>query len=255
MIKSIFLWLKNVKTKLRFWFWVLLVGALLVGGFMVFGKKPKTEVFTAEVEQGTIRQELVLTGSVNADKYAKLSFATSGKIAWVNVKEGQEVKKGQALTGLDTTTLNVTYQDAINTYRKYQATAENILDQVKDHSGDETYVQKDTRTTAEVNRDNAYDAVTSAKYNLDNAQLYAPFAGIISSLPFTSPGVNVSSLDTQVEIVDPSTIYFDVDADQNDVTNVNVGQEVRIVLDPYQDKEIMGKVTFISYTPKAGESN
>jgi RND family efflux transporter MFP subunit len=240
-------------TKKRVVILAVVLTAILAGYFFIFNK-PKNEISSANVEKGVVREELILTGSVMAEKHALLSFPTSGKISWVGVSEGQKVYRGQALTSLDKTTLNTTYQQALNTYRDKQASAENTLDTVKDNSDDESFSQKATRTTAEVARDNAYDAVTAARYNLNNATLLAPFAGIVSSLPFTSPGVNVSAADTQVEIVDPATIYFEVDADQTDVTKIKEDQEVIVVLDTYSDKELKGKVSFIAYTPKSGEA-
>ncbi len=230
----------------------MLLIIIAVAGFFILKPKNKTAVQTAQIGKGTVREELVLTGSVSAVKYAALTFPASGKIGWVGVAEGAKVKKGTAITSLDKTTLNSAYQQALSNYRNYQAIADQALDSVKGHDKDETFAQKATRTTAEVNRDNAYDAVTAAKYNLVNSTIYAPFDGIVSSLPYTSPGVNVSFTDVQVVIVDPSTIYFDVDADQNDVTKLKIGQSVVVVLDSYQDKELNGKITFISYTPKAG---
>lgn len=244
----------NIKRKLGKWFWVLFIALIAVGIFFLIKNKNKPEYLSAKVERGLVREELILTGSVEAEKYAKLSFPTSGKIAAVYVTEGQEVKKGLAIISMDRTVLLAAYQQALNNYRKYEASAQNALDSVKDHTGDETYAQKDTRTTAEVNRDNAYDALKAAKYNLDNATVYAPFNGIISSLPYTSPGVIVSMTDTQVEIVDPKTIYFDVDADQNDVTNIKIGQKVAVVLDSFSDKEFSGTVSFVSFTPRLGET-
>lgn len=252
-MKKQFLWLKNRKFGKKFWI-ILVILAIIAGGFVLIKEKNSKNLDSVTVQKGTVKEELILTGSVNAEKYAKLMFPTYGKIAWVGVTEGQEVKKGQALTSLDKTTLNTAYQQALNNYRNYQAAAESALDSVKNHSNDETFTQKATRTAAEVNRDNAYDAVKAAQYNLANATIYAPFAGIISALPFTSPGVNVSLADVQVEIVDPATIYFDVGADQSEVISLVKGQDAVIVLDSYQDKEIIGKISFISFTPKAGEA-
>ena len=246
--------LKNFKTRLGKWFWVILIAVVLTAGFFVFRGKNKKEVSTVKVQKGLVRQELILTGSVNAEKYARLMFPTAGKISWVGVTEGEKVLRGRALTSLDTTSLNAAYQTALNNYRNYQAGAESALDSVKDHSGDETYAQKATRTAAEVARDNAWDAIKAAKYNLDNATIRAPFDGIISALPFPSPGVNVGFTDVQVEIVDPSTIFFDVDADQSEVKDLKVGQGVTIVLDSYRDRELGGAIAFISYTPKPGEA-
>jgi HlyD family secretion protein len=124
---------------------------------------------------------------------------------------------------------------------------------VKDHSTDETLAQKATRTAAESARDSAYDAVKAAEYNLNNSTLYAPFAGVITSLPFPNPGVNVSFTDAQVELVDPESIYFEVEADQSEVTSIKEGMQVSIVLDSFREKTVVGKVTFVSFTPKANQ--
>lgn len=238
------------------WFWVVLIlVGLGIGARFLFANKNKSTINTTTVQKGEVKEELILSGQVKADRYAALSFPTSGKISWVGVAEGDTVRQGTALTSLDKTTLNSAYMQALNTYKSYQAAAENTLDSVKDHDSDETFSQKATRTAAEVARDNAYDAVRAAEYNLKNSTLYAPFSGLVSSLPFSSPGVNVSLGQTQVEIVDPASIYFEVQADQNEVTEVKEGQEVTIILDSFKDKKITGKVSYIGYTPITGEAS
>lgn len=251
---NIFSRLKNLKSRLGKWFWVILIVFVVGIVFFLIKGRSKKEIVTAKVQKGTVMEELILTGSIKAEKHSLLAFPASGKIAWVGVSEGQKVNKGQGLISLDKTILNTTYQQALNTYKDKQAAAEKAEDDVKNHSTDETLTQKSTRTTAQVARDSAWDSMLAAKYNLDNATILAPFAGIISSLPFSSPGVNVSLTDTMIEIVDPATIYFEVDADQSEVTTIKDGQDVVVVLDSYQDEEFKGKVSFIAYTPKAGES-
>lgn len=245
--------INKIKSKLGKWFWVILFALVVgIGLFFYFSNKSKNGSVTTTVQKGEVKEELILTGSVKADRYAALYFPAAGKISGVYVKEGEMVKKGRALTSLDKTTLNVVYQQALNTYKSYQAIAENAVDSVKDHSADETFAQKVTRTTAEVNRDNAYDSVRAAKYNLDNSTLFAPFDGLVASLPFASPGVNVSYADLQVEILDPKSIYFEVEADQSEVINIKENQSVGIILDSYRDKEFFGTVSFVGFTPKAG---
>jgi RND family efflux transporter MFP subunit len=246
--------IKKLKSKLGRRFWIVIILAVLLLVFVISRGKNKNGTAVAVVKRGTVSQELILTGQIGAEKHATLSFPTSGKIAWVGVAEGQMVRKGQALVSLDTTTLNAAYQQALNNYRNYQAAAESALDSVKDHSADETYAQKATRTAAESARDSAYDAVVAAEYNLKNSTLYAPFAGVVASLPFPSPGVNVTYADPQVEVVDPASIYFEVEADQSDVVNIQEKQKVMVVLDSYRDKEFSGIVSFVGYTPRPGEA-
>lgn len=253
-VESLFV-MKKILAKKWLRILVVLIAVLAIALPFIFSGKNKKGVEKVTVERGEIREEMILTGAINADKHAVLYFPTSGKISWVYVKEGQLVKRGQALTSLDKTVLNSAYMQALNTYKSYQASAENTLDSVKNHSSDETYAQKATRTAAETARDSAYDAVKSAEYNLNNSTLYAPFYGVVTSLPFPNPGVNVGFTDPQVEIIDPESIYFEVEADQSEVISLKEGMLVNIILDSFRDKEISGKVSFISYSPKAGETS
>lgn len=249
--------LKEVRKKFFTWkrlaFLIVILG---VGGLLVwkFGIQKKNNVQTATVDRGTVKEELILTGEVKADEYVALRFPTSGKIAWIGVVEGDEVYKGQALAKLDTTGLNSTYQRAQADLRDADATVVRVHDDLKDKAGTESFTQIETRTDAEVAKDKAWEAVVAAEDNLRNANLYAPFAGIVSSLASTSPGVNILATETAVEVVNPATIYFEVTADQNEVNDLHVGQEVTVILDAFADEEVSGTVSFISYTPLAGEA-
>jgi membrane fusion protein (multidrug efflux system) len=235
---------------------LIIILVLIIGGFLVyrFIIQRNGEVETAEVKRGEVVEELILSGEIDADEYAQLALPASGKIAWVAVSEGDWVKKGQALTKLDTTTLNTTFQQARATLRAAEAALENVHDQVKDNDEDETFAQKDTRTAAEVTKDKAYEAYVAAEYNLRNSTLLSPFAGLITFLAHPFSGVNVLFSETQVEVINPETIYFDVSADQSEVIDLHVGQKVSVVLDSISDEEIEGIIDFISYTPKSEET-
>lgn len=236
------------------WKKILVVLTVIAGIlFLVFRNNNKTAK-TTEVKKGDLQEVLILSGEIDAVNYAKLSFETSGKIVYVGVTEGQKVNKGRLISKLDSTVLNSNYQIAMSNLRIYDATAQNVLDQVKDNSNDETFAQKDQRTTAEANKDKAYEAVIVAKRNLDGASLYAPFSGIVTYLAHPFSGVYTSLGAVEAEIIDPTTIYFDVLADQTEVTKLSVGQKVEIVLDPFEDKVFEGKVANISFVPKVGES-
>ncbi len=246
--------MKIIRLAAKRWKLVLFI-LIVLGGilFFVFRNSNK-EIKTTEIQKGKISEELVLSGSVNASNYAKLSFESSGKIVYIGVTEGDFVNKGKLLSKLDTTVLNSNYQIAQANLRLYQATVENVYNQVKDHTGDETFAQKDLRTTAEVNKDKAYEGVIAAKRNLDGASLYAPFTGYVTYLahPFTQVFASVGQ--TEAELIDPTTIYFDVVADQTEVIKLSVGQKVEIVIDPFTDKTFEGRIDRISFTPKVGES-
>jgi len=247
--------LKRVLIRKKLLIIILIVAVIIGFGVWKFVISPKKNgIETTEVKKGLVAEELILSGEINADEYAKLIFPTSGDIAWVGVKEGDYVKKGQYLVKLDTTVLNSTFQQARSTLRAAEATVANVYDQVQDHSGDETYAQRDTRTTAETTKDKAYEAYVAAEYNLRHSILTSPFAGIVSYLAHPFSGVYVMATETQVEVINPETIYFDVTGDQNEVPSLFIGQKVNIVFDAIPDESFEGIVEFVSYTPKAGEA-
>ena len=213
----------------------------------------RNQVETTQVKKGDVTEELVLSGQITADEYTQLAFGTSGKISWVGVKEGDEVKKGYALAKLDTTNLNADYQRALQDLNSAEASLGVVYDTVKGHDKDETLSQKEDRTVAEATKNKAYEAVIKTRQDLQNATLTAPFSGIVTYVANPFSGVNTLASQTQMELVNPETIYFDVSADQSEVTELSLGQKVKIVLDSYPDEQFEAKVSFISYTPKADE--
>lgn len=233
---------------------ILVVLILVIGGLFFYFKNKNIVVKTTIIQKGDLKEEMTLSGEITAVNYAKLSFETSGKIVFVGTTEGSVVKKGKLLSKLDTTVLNSNYQTALSNLRINDATVENIHDQVKNHSTDETYAQKDLRTTAEANKDKAYEAMIIAKRNLDGASIFAPFNGIVTYLSHPFSGVYTSLGVTEVEVIDPNTLYFNTLADQTEVIKLKINQNVKIILDSFENKVFDGQVTNISFTPKPDET-
>jgi RND family efflux transporter MFP subunit len=236
--------------------WKLLVALLVITGIILFFifKNNSKEIKTTEIKKGDIKEELILSGEIDAVNYAKLSFETSGKIIYVGVKEGEKVNKGRLISKLDSTVLNSNYQIALSNLRALEATVDNVHNQVKDKSTSESYAERDTRTTAEANKDKAYEAMLIAKRNLDGASLYVPFNGIVTNLVHPFSGVYTSLGVIEAEVIDPSTMYFRVLADQTEVTKITVGQKTEITIDPFEGKTYEGKVESVGFTPSSGES-
>ena len=91
---------------------IALLALVLVGAGILLLLRPTTGPAraqpvapTAAVARGSIEETASTSGNVVADQEATLAFATSGEIAQVLVREGQQVQAGQALARLDTTSL------------------------------------------------------------------------------------------------------------------------------------------------------
>lgn len=247
--------IKNLKSKLGKWFWILLFIVMILIWRVFFNHPKLAKVQTVKVAQGNLVQSISTSGTIKADQYSQLTFPAGGKIAAVWVKSGEKVQKGKWIAQLDTIPLNAAYQQAVNNYRNYQAAADQALDSVKGHDSDETFAQKATRTTAEVNRDNAYNAMIAAQDNLANATIYAPFDGIMDTVSPSSPGMQVVAASANYTIVNPDSVYFDSEVDETDLPNVSVGLKVNIKLDAYPNENFEGAVSnvgMVAFTSSTG---
>lgn len=151
-----------------------------------------------------------------------MHFKISGKLVYINVKAGDIVTPGQVIAGLDTQDLSITLQQAQNTLRDKQATAQKAEDDVKDYSDDESFTQKVTRTTAQAARDLAFDTVKSAQRAFQDAVITSPIKGVITQA-IEVPGQIVTAADVIAQVVDTSAIYFDAEVDETDIGSVAVG--------------------------------
>lgn len=219
---------------------VVLIIIILLGYNYFLKPKPPTLEF-AEVQRQTIESVVSSSGILTGKEVVNLKFKSSGKIAYMNVKVGDDVLAYQSIAGLDTKLLAIDLQQAQNTLRDKQAAAEKAEDDVKDHSKDESFTQKVTRTTAQAARDSAYDGVKSAQEALNEANLYTPLGGIVTQAPFVA-GQNVSAADVIVQIANISTIYFDTEIDEADIGKVQLGQLAKIKLDATPDEGYQGVV-------------
>ena len=226
----------------------LIAVAIIGGGLWYTSQKPKSDFRTAQITKQNLTETVSASGEVKAENQSELMFSSPGKVAWIGVKEGDVVKKGQALASLDTVLLNTAYQQAAINLRKFEATLDNVHDQVKDNGDDEDFATRDKRTTAETNKDYYYEVLKAAEYNLRNATLVSPISGTVTSIGGLSVGENITaaSMSTRIiRIIDLSSLVFEAIVDEVDFKKINIGQKVEVVLDAFPDEKIPGEVIYI----------
>lgn len=223
---------------------VLAVLAFFIVRGILAGPTPVAPTF-ASASREDIKEIVSASGVLQGGQNAELRFLGAGKLAYLGVKSGDTVTKGQVIARLDTIDLGIALQQAQNTLRDREAAVQKVLDDVKGHSADESFAQKTLRTSAEVARDNAYDAVRAAQAAFRNSVITAPFAGVVTNEITVVPGQNVTAADRIALVSDFTEVAFEADIDESEIGKVALGQEVEISLDSYEDEVFSGRIAQI----------
>jgi RND family efflux transporter MFP subunit len=244
---------KRFFTKKRIILFIIIVIFFFIGKSIFFGSKNNISN-SSVVKRGDIREELALSGEVYAEDHVVLRFETIGRVNWVGVKEGDWVKKGQAIATLDKETLDAALRQAWQNFTAAKAASDKYYDGRKGKS-EESYSEKIERTALDATQNVAYDNVRIAQENLKSAELYSPINGLVVEADPSLAGVNVTALSSaSYEVVDPSTVYIKVTADQTEVGELKNGQTGTIIFDSYLDEKIKGTIKDISFAPAKDET-
>jgi RND family efflux transporter MFP subunit len=231
---------------------LLVIVVFFLGKYLLIDSKKTVSNFVA-VRRGDIKEELTLSGQVEADDHIVLNFRTPGKVNLVAVKEDDWVKKGQIIAALDTQILDAALRQTWQNFTAAKAASDKFYDG-RDPNKAESYDEKIQRTSLDAAQNVAYDNTRIAQENLDSATLYSPIDGLIIGADPSVAGVNVVGTNLGYEIVNPSTIYLKVTADQTEVGSIKKDQVGEIVFDSYPDEQITGRVKDISFTPDKNET-
>src|ERR1035437_8915199 len=109
---------------------VVTVFVVLIGIFAVtFLAHANTPMKTETVDVNAISQQILATGSINAQTQAVLNFQMGGKLIYLPFKEGDSISQGQTIAQLDSYALQKQLQIAANTYQS----AKNANNQVNEN--------------------------------------------------------------------------------------------------------------------------
>ena len=100
-------------------------------------------------------------------------------------------------------------------------------------------------TIAQVGVDQARASLELAQLQFEGATIVAPFAGTVAFVG-AEENEQVSPGAPMITLIDPSSFSVEVRIDEVDIGQVEVGQEARISLDAFPEKELEGHVDFIS---------
>ena len=239
-------------------FFILLGLAVAAGAAYYFfssNNKQETTYLTESVTRGNVEKTVVASGSVESVNEVDVGAQVSGKITKLYVKLGQEIKKGEMIADIDSTTqintLN-TKKAALVSYQaqlKAKKTAYDValssynrlskLYTQKATSLDSLNSAKSTLDNAkaemeaiEANIKQAEIEVNTAETNVGYTKITAPMDGTVISVP-VSEGQTVNANQTTptiVTIADLSKMKIKPEISEGDITKVKAGQEVSFTI-------------------------
>lgn len=245
--------LTKIKTHRRKIFLVLFIAILLAFTFYKIRIAPQRQkkIETYKVKRGTLQEKLTISGSIDAEEHVILRFQTGGKMVWVGVNEGDYVKKWSGIASLDRRELQKRLDKSLKDYLITRWDFDQTKDDNKVITNDKI---KRIVDKAQFSLDKSVIDVEIVNLALEEAVISTPIEGLVVRVSSPYAGVNVSPNQAEFEIVNPNTIYFKASADQTEVTKLQNGEEGELVLDPFEDEKITGKIKNISYLPQSGET-
>lgn len=176
------------------------------------------------------------SGTVEESSGSTLSFPVSGTVRQVCVEAGQRVEKGQLIAVLDEATLQSACDAATATLEQ----AEDAWRRMKQlHDAGSLPEMQWVEVQSKLKQAEA--AERTARKNLADGRLYAPFSGVIAGKQVET-GHNVMPGTPVVRLVTVSQVKVSISVPENEIQHVRTGQAVNVSVSASGGKNFSGKV-------------
>lgn len=222
--------------------------------FRVKATAEKNKPQTVEVKKTDLRSTVSASGSIESESQVDLKFQTSGLLSWVGVKEGDQVKKWQAIASLDKRELEKNLLKALRDYNKERWD----FDEDTQVTYQNEIIDNTIRRILEKNQFDLDKAVADVEIKdlaIKLSTLVSPIQGIVTHIDEPIAGVNITPATAVFTVADPSGMKFVANIDEVDIANIKEGQKAIITLDAHPDQEFQGtvkKVSFAAITTRGG---
>ncbi len=197
------------------------------------------EAYPVKVENvkvGTLDTKLELPGILSGSDELMLMAETQGRVKTIYKKEGDWVKKGEAIAQVDDELMRA----------ELTVTEANYLKAQKDLERATTLSQGEAITQQQLEGLQLNAKAAEAKYivskkRVSDALIKAPISGYINNM-FLKEGGMIGATVPACELVNIRTLRMTVKVDEQDVARVTTGQEVTIEAPSLGDQVLTGKV-------------
>jgi HlyD family secretion protein len=247
--------------KMKYWLIFLLLAAGVASYFLFFKKSDGIQIITTKVEKGDITIGVTATGTLSALTTIDVGTQVSGVISKIYVDFNSEVKKGQIIALLDTTSLAVSVQESETNLSSAIARYNQIKQEY-----DRNKMLLEKKVIPQVEFDQSYTSLQTAgndvrsaraqvsrmRINLKFAKIVSPIDGIVISRNVNVGQTVASSFNTPTLFSianDLSKMQVTANVDEADIGQVKEGQKVKFTVDAFNESIYEGKVKQIRIQP------
>jgi RND family efflux transporter MFP subunit len=227
----------------------------------LLNKKEEIKLTTVSFQLGSYSGAVLnASGYVVAQRKAAVASKGTGRLVYLGVVEGDQVKKDQIIARLEDNDIRAQLDQAkanLNLYEADLKEAENFFNRQKELFSKglsskqefETAEARYNKTLASI--DVAKAQVTAAEVALENMLIRAPFDGTVLTKnadvgEIVSPfGASINSRAAVVTMADMKSLQVEADVSESNIEKILLNQECEIVLDAYPEKSYPGFVAKI----------
>src|SRR6266566_4719801 len=221
--------------------------ALLGGGGMFFYMQktstPPVQYTQQAATVGNISLTVSASGPISANAEYDMNFNVAGQVSAINVQVGQQVKAGQTLATLKSTSL----QDAVTQAQQSVANAQTTYNDAVNNGASQTVLDTDNNNVL-----TAQGQLKTAQDNLAATILTAPANATVASIngkvgqsAGASGGSTSSSTTPFIVLIDTSASDINALVNEADIGNVHVGQPAQFTVEAYPSQTFRASVTSV----------
>ncbi len=216
--------------------------------------------------QGSVREVVTATGSLNPYVLVNVGTEVSGKIEKLYKDYNDPVRKGELLAKLDTEILATSLEAARGDLAKNQTALEeaeldyNLQNELFEQHMSPEYDLKKARfkmQNAQQNLANARLSLQRAEKNLANAHITSPIDGVIVSRAVDEGQTVAASLNSPTLFIIANNLdkmQITAGVDEADIGKISLGMPVEFTVDAHPNQRFEGSVQQIRLNP-TNESN
>ena len=254
----------NKLKKKKIWIPLLISVLLLVGYVSKFKSKDDSHFVSAEfVELRDIIYKVNASGRIQPEEEVQITSTITGWITEITVLEGDTVEPGQHLISIDEKQYRPRYNNALSQVKSSEANLRKMQSQMDRTKSlfSQNLISKQEIEQIEASYQMAVSQseqsnanLLSAEDELSKTRLTAPKYGIVTSLTKEEGEMAVGGMfnpGVLMTVADLSRMEVEVDVNENDVVNIDVGDTSEIEIDAFPDTIFFGIVSEIAHTAQS----